>query len=179
VVRITTIKEGDNLNFKLIQKNEPQRYILGVVYEPSTSDNPDLQGDYSTADEIEKAAHNFMKSLQQQNKIAKQLTDGILKTLSDGSEVQIDVTDVVDDIQKGALGINHVKWPDDAGDFVESYISPVDFDIKDPYGEIQHVKKGSWLLGAIISSDNFQKALDNILTGWSMGGKGVRVPDGK
>lgn len=159
---------------KFIQKNDPQRYVLGIVYSP---DDVDCQGDYSTAPEIEKACHGFMKSLQQQSTVAKQMTDGILKALTDGKEIQVDVTDVFEDIQKGALGINHLEWPDDAGDIVESYVSPVDFEITDPDGTVQKIAKGTWLMGIVLSPENYTKTQNKEITGLSMGGSGIRIPD--
>jgi hypothetical protein len=164
------------LNIKFIQKSDQQRYILGVVYEPDAS--PDTQGDYSTAPEIEKACHGFMKNLQNQSKVAKQLTEGILKALANGDEITVDVTDIYEDIEKGALGLNHVSWADSIGDIVENYISPVDFEIKDPYGEVQKVKRGSWLMGAVLSPENYKKTQNGELTGFSMGGSGIRIPEG-
>jgi hypothetical protein len=157
------------VNFKLIRKSDPQRYVLGVVYSPGAID---CQDDYSTAPEIEKACHGFMKSLQGQSEVSKQVTDGILKALAGSSEVEIDVTDIYEDIQKGALGFNHVDWADDIGDIVESYIAPADFELN---GE--QITKGTWLMGVILSPENFEKVQKEELTGFSMGGSGLRVPD--
>ena len=157
------------MNIKFIKKSESQRYVLGVVYGPG---DVDCQDDYSTAPEIEKACHGFMKSLQDQSAVSKQMTDGILKALADGGEVELDITEVYEDIKKGALGVNHIAWPDDAGDIVESYIAPVDFDLN---GE--QIKKGTWLMGVVLSPENFEKVQKGELTGFSMGGSGLRVPD--
>lgn len=162
------------MEFKFIQKSEPKRYVLGIVYEPDTVD---YQGDYASADEIEKACHDFMKSLQRQTEVAKNITGGILKALTKGEEVQVDVTDVFDDIQKGALGINHIDWSDEHGDIVESYIAPIDFELTDPYGEVQKIKKGTWLMGVILSQENFDKVQKGELTGFSMGGAAIKIPD--
>ncbi|WP_196607439.1 XkdF-like putative serine protease domain-containing protein [Pectinatus frisingensis] len=152
---------------KFIQKSAPQRYVLGIVYAP---DEVDCQEDYSTAPEIEKACHEFSKKLQHQSGISKQMTDGILKALKNSEDITIDITDIYDDIQKGALGINHTEWPDDAGDIVENYIMPCDTTIN---GE--PIKKGTWMMGVVLSPENFQKAQNGELTGFSMGGKGERV----
>jgi hypothetical protein len=157
------------MELKFIQKSEPQRYILGTVYSP---DDVDCQGDYSNAKEIEKACHGFMRALQGQSSVSKQLTDGILKALSEGGEIEIDVTDVYGDIQKGALGYNHLDWDDGIGDIVESYIAPADFELN---GE--QVKKGTWLMGVILSPEKFEEVQKGALTGFSMGGSGNRIPD--
>lgn len=158
------------MNMKLIRKSDSQKYVLGIVYSPGDTDS---QGDYSTAPEIEKACHGFMKSLQNQSIVAKQITGGILKALSQEDEISVDVTDVYEDIEKGALGLNHVSWADDIGDIVESYIMPVDCEIN---GE--SVKKGTWMLGAILSPENFERVQKGELTGFSMGGSGERIPEG-
>jgi len=157
------------MKLKLIQKSEAQRYVLGVVYSPLEED---CQQDYSTAAEIEKACHGFMRTLQGQSEVSKKLTSGILKALADGSEIQIDVTEVYGDIQKGVLGYNHVDWADDIGDIVENYIAPVDFELN---GEV--VKKGTWLMGVILSPEKFEEVQKGVLTGFSMGGSGLRIPD--
>jgi hypothetical protein len=48
-----------------IKKSDSEKGIVyGIVYSP---DEVDSQGDYATADEIEKAAYGFMKSLNQRN----------------------------------------------------------------------------------------------------------------
>ena len=47
-----------------IVKNDAARQIAyGVVLEPRTADNPDSQGDWYTAEDIEKAAHGFLESV--------------------------------------------------------------------------------------------------------------------
>jgi hypothetical protein len=47
-----------------IVKNDTARQIAyGVVLEPRTVDNPDGQGDWYTAEDIEKAAHGFLAVL--------------------------------------------------------------------------------------------------------------------
>jgi hypothetical protein len=47
-----------------IVKNDATRQIAyGVVLEPRTADNPDTQGDWYTADDIERAAHGFLETV--------------------------------------------------------------------------------------------------------------------
>jgi hypothetical protein len=38
-----------------------ERYVLGIVLAPTTAENPDLQNDFYTAEEIRKAAHYYME----------------------------------------------------------------------------------------------------------------------
>lgn len=47
---------------RLIVKDEAKRLVYGIVYEPNVVDS---QGDYTDADEIEKACHNFMLNYQE------------------------------------------------------------------------------------------------------------------
>jgi hypothetical protein len=72
-------------------------------------------------------------------------------------------------IKKGALGLMHKEWGDDLGDIVECYCAPVDMTIGD-----ELVKKGTWLLGAVWSPEAFEKIENGELTGYSMGGSGLR-----
>ena len=52
------------VNFKVVKNDEKKGVVYGIVYAP---DEIDSQGDFASADEIEKAAYNFMKSLNNQN----------------------------------------------------------------------------------------------------------------
>jgi len=81
-----------------LKTDSKMRYTLGVVYAP---DEVDSQGDFSPAEEIEKACHGFMRSLQGKK------------------------------IKKGALGFMHKDWSDDIGDIVECFIAPIDMTIGD------------------------------------------------
>lgn len=55
-----------DVNVKLICKEEDeQKLVYGVVYEPNVVD---AHGDFMTADEIEKAAHGFLKDYRQIDK---------------------------------------------------------------------------------------------------------------
>lgn len=57
--------DGNNKNFeqkaRIILKNADSHYVTGVVYEPMTEDT---QGDFMTAEEIQKAAYWYMKNAQ-------------------------------------------------------------------------------------------------------------------
>lgn len=158
---------------RFIKSDFKQRYTLGVVYEPNAEDS---QGDFTDTGEIEKACHDFMMSLQGKSTVTKaalQLLDSIVKSLQNGDSIDVDVTDVWDDITKAdnPLGFMHEDWSDGIGDIVECYIAPVDFQIGD-----EQVKKGTWLLGCKWSSEYFKKIECGELTGLSMGGSGKRIP---
>lgn len=173
-----------------IQKNDMQRIVLGIVYEPDTVD---LQGDFSDAPTIEKACHEFNKSLQSGG-ISKSLNVTIKKALellaSDTEQVSIDVTEVLKGLQnkpyvqwgsskldgtveKGtqAMGDQHQSWNSDVGDIIESYIMPCDCVIND-----QPIKKGTWMMSVQYEPQYFEKVLSGERTGFSMGGRGIRVP---
>jgi len=58
-------EDGDYENVIDIKKTDNEKGVVyGIVYAP---DQVDSQGDFTTADEIEKAAYNFMKSLNAKN----------------------------------------------------------------------------------------------------------------
>ncbi len=159
----------------IIQKNDEQRYTLGIVYEP---DKIDSQGDFAKAEDIQQAAWEFTKLLQGQTtvtKMALQVLDTIVKSIKKGETLKLDVTEVFDVIEKDGggtgLGLMHSLWSEGLGDIVENYIAPVDMVI----GE-QPVAKGTWLMGIVWSQENFQKVKNNEITGLSMGGSGVRIP---
>jgi len=159
---------------EFIQKNEMQRYTLGIVYEPDTED---LQGDFADTETIEKACHGFNKTLQAGNEIAKaqgEILKKAFELLNKGaSTVEIDVTELLAEVKKGtmALGDMHESWTGEYGDIVESYIMPVDCELDD-----QPIKKGTWMLGVIWSPDYFEKIQKGDITGYSMGGMAIRKP---
>lgn len=151
-----------------IVKNAEQRYTLGIVYEP---DAVDSHGDFTTATEIENACWNFNKAMQQQGHLVKQaslLLDAFVKA-ADGQDTRVAISPEL--LTKGMLGIQHSNWDDSIGDIVESYIAPVDMILS---GEV--VRKGTWLMGTVWNQENWEKIQRGELTGYSLGGKAVRVP---
>lgn len=52
-------KAANKTRFFLLKAEEAKKLVYGIVYEP---DVVDTQGDFATAEEIEKAAHNFMEN---------------------------------------------------------------------------------------------------------------------
>ncbi|MDM5430818.1 XkdF-like putative serine protease domain-containing protein [Bacillus mycoides] len=110
---------------KIITKSEdPQKLVYGVVYEPGTTD---LHNDFMTAEEIEKAAHKFMKDAQN--------------------------IDTQHDFVAGA------------GEIVESYIAPADFEINGVT-----IQKGSWVITTKASDEVWEKIEKGEITGYSMAG---------
>ncbi|WP_336950434.1 XkdF-like putative serine protease domain-containing protein [Bacillus cereus] len=109
----------------IITKSEDdQKLVYGVVYEPGVADAHD---DFMTAEEIEKAAHDFMKEAQ-----------------------NID---------------NQHDFTAGAGELVESYIAPADFEI-----DGTTIQKGSWVIATKASDDVWDKIQKGEITGYSMAG---------
>lgn len=48
---------------RIVKADDEQRVAVGVVLEPRTPDDPDLEGDWYTAEDVEEAAYGFMRSL--------------------------------------------------------------------------------------------------------------------
>jgi site-specific DNA-adenine methylase len=73
----------------------------------------------------------------------------------------------------GGLGLMHRLAVNDQVKVLESYIAPVDFEIAGV-----PVKKGTWLLGVRVLSDElWEQVKDGKLTGFSIGGSARRVPE--
>lgn len=159
-----------------IRKSDERRYTLGIVYEPDVVDS---QGDFAKAEDIEKGAWAFMKTIQEKVK----LTDGCVKAFKElvegvkKGEGNIDITELLQAVEKSdgiGLGVQHKDWNVDIGDIVESYIAPCDMTI----GE-QQVTKGSWVMGVVWNEENWAKVLKGEITGFSMGGTGKRLDSGE
>lgn len=111
---------------KIITKSEdPQKLVYGVVYEPGVAD---LHNDIMNAEEIEKAAHDFMKTAQS--------------------------IDTQHDFVAGA------------GELVESYIAPADFEINGV-----SIQKGTWVIATKATDDIWDKIQSGEITGYSMAGE--------
>jgi hypothetical protein len=137
----------------------------------------------ATPGEVEKACWNYMRRLQGLDpltKLSKSLVAALAKAHSSGGSLRLDVTEIWADVEKGAALINDMHERDLAGEqpeIVENYLAPTDFTVQAPEGP-RLVKKGTWLLGVIWPETYFQKILDGERTGYSMEGKGRRVPVG-
>ena len=117
-----------------IEKGDsPQRVTYGVVLEP---DSEDLQGDVMTAEDIEKAAYDWMERSQHGGHMHAALVEG--------------------------------------AKVVESYIAPSDIPVETADG-IQTIRKGSWVLAMRWPKDVWESIQKGELTGYSVGGTGVRL----
>lgn len=155
---------------RLLKADAPQRYTLGIVYEPDVVDSQD---DWATADEIEKACWEFNRRLQAPIAKANALLDAIEKA-ADGTPIEVSV-ETEAPVEKGALGVQHLSWDDDHGEILESYIAPCDMAIAKADGTVEAVKAGSWLMGIVWSPENWAKVEKGEITGLSLGGSARRV----
>lgn len=48
---------------RIVKADTPRQIAYGVVLEPRTAADPDTQGDWYTAEDIEAAAHSFMEAV--------------------------------------------------------------------------------------------------------------------
>lgn len=71
----------------------------------------------------------------------------------------------------GTLGLQHDEVITGRAKILETFIAPVDFTV----GE-GTVRKGSWVMAERLDKDLFAKAKAGKLTGFSIGGRGNRVP---
>lgn len=155
--------------WRTIKKSAVQRYTLGVVYEPNVVDG---HGDFTSADEIEQACWAFNKQLQAGGhlvKFAKAFLSAVVEASKDDI-LELEIPDAI--LTKGMLGVQHTNWSDDIGEIVESYVAPSNFEI-----EGQSVKKGTWLMGVVWSQENWDRIECGELTGLSLGGTAIRVPE--
>jgi len=172
---VVTTRTDVDVGVRIIRKTDAQRYTLGIVYEPNVVDT---QGDWSTAEEIEKACYGFMRLMQGKGKLVKaamQLLGAVAKAAETGETVRLDVTGLAEEIAKAGGPINDMHAVDFEGetpDVVQCYIAPTDFDEGD-----QHITKGTWLMGVVWPEDYFAKIQSGERTGYSMEGQGRRVEE--
>ena len=157
---------------QFIQKNDAQRFTLGIVYEPNVEDT---QGDFTDAPEIEKACWKFARKIQTPNtlnKKAAECLESIIKSIDENGPNKFDITEIYEEVTKGGLNDQHVNTPLDGelGDIVENYIAPCDFEVN---GE--QITKGTWLMGVVWSESYFEKIQNGERNGFSMEGRGKRI----
>lgn len=58
-----TARAAVALSARIVKNDEARQIAYGVVLEPRTADNPDTQGDWYTAEDIEVAAHGFLEAV--------------------------------------------------------------------------------------------------------------------
>ena len=144
----------------ILEKAEAKRFTLGVVYEP---DVLDTQREMAKAEDIERAAWDFMGRLQALAKSGAL----VLKAARDG-EGQVELDDEL--IKAVGLDDEHMQTDEHLGTIVESYVAPCDMKVGD-----QTVKKGSWLLGTVWTPEMFAKIRKGDRTGLSMYGRAERI----
>ena len=155
---------------RVLIKNAPARYTLGIVYAPNTLDTDE---EFAQPDVIEKACWGFMRKLQGQSVSVKQagvMLAALCKAAHSVEGVLVDITELLEDVHKGRLGDQHASWDDEESQVVECYVAPVNMQL----GE-EHITKGTWLLGVVWSEGAFAKIVSGERTGLSMGGLGTTV----
>ena len=152
-----------------VRKHEPElRFALAVVYEPGVVDT---HGDFAKAETIREAAWDFMRGLQESRDVQRGLLKIVAALVKDEtSEIEIDISDLADAIDKGAVGDMHEDFDDAHGQVLESFLAPTGMVVD---GEA--VKAGSWCVGIQWSQEMFQKIKRGERTGISMGGTGIRL----
>jgi hypothetical protein len=160
----------------IIAKNATQFFTLGVVYAP---DEVDAHNEYTTADEIQKACWEYNKNLINKSKVARTaelLLSSCIKAYDENKAIRIDISELSEEITKGSvnhhLGIMHKFSGENAGEVVESYITPCDMTINN-----EVIKQGTWMMGVVWEPAYFEKILDGTFTGYSMGGTGLVVTE--
>jgi hypothetical protein len=139
-------EKADDGLVKLFKTSE-ERYVLGIVLEPTdgedgTERTPDSQGDIYSKEEVRQAAHRFMEEFRNVGLMHRTLVNGRVKILE--SFV----------VPEGTGG----------------------FELTDPDGKKQLVKEGTWLLGLRIADDKlWEQVKSGALSGLSIGGSARRV----
>lgn len=154
---------------RIVSKDAKRRFTLGVVYEPYAHDT---DNEWTDPAELEKACWDFMREIQGRGETAKtalSLLAEIKKAAEDGDEVELDITDIDEVIEKRGVNAMHREDLEDS-EVVECYIAPADMVIG---GEA--VKKGSWLAGIVWSPEVFAKIENGEWRGYSMGGRAQKV----
>lgn len=152
-------------DLRILEKRQgPQRFTLGVVYEP---DVKDTQGEFAKAADIESAAWAFMERLQRLAKSGAVILKSAIDADADEG-ITLDVTEIADLVEKGVgLDDEHLQIGDeeDLGVIVESYLAPDAMEIGG-----QKVRKGAWLLGVKWSQVMWDKIKAGERTGLSLYG---------
>lgn len=159
-------------SMRIVEKASTRRYTLGVVYQPGSPTDTDTQGDFASAETIERAAWDFMTRLQAMAKAGTTIVRAALDS-DEGVIVKVALESDVEEgfafeVEKGAgLDDMHLQVGDeqDLGIIVESYLAPADFTIGD-----EPIAKGTWLLGVRWSAGMWEKILKGERTGLSLYG---------
>ena len=136
---------------EIIKKDDSKRLVTGPVLVP---ENVDLQDDIISAEEIEKAAHNYVLKLSFQDDQA------FMKKLGLSG--------------KSKRGFMHVEFNRKIA-LVESYCAPCEMTING-----RAIKQGTWVMTVKVFDDeawNLVKA--GRITGFSIGGRSRAVPETK
>ena len=135
--------------FEIFKQDDAKRIVTGPVLIP---ENIDLQEDIISAEEIEKAAHNYLLKL----------------SFHDDPEFLADLGLSA----KSKRGFMHVEFNRKIA-LVESYLAPVEFSLN---GRI--VKAGTWVMSVKVFDDEAWSLVQaKKITGFSIGGRSKAIPE--
>ncbi|MBN1629685.1 MAG: hypothetical protein JW990_07975 [Thermoleophilia bacterium] len=94
----------------IAKADTPQRVSYGVVLEPDTED---LQGDVMSAEDIEKAAYNWMERSQTAGRMHSETVDGakVVESYIAPADIPVETPDGPETIRKGSW-VMGVRWPE-------------------------------------------------------------------
>lgn len=137
--------------FEIFKQDDAKRIVTGPVLIP---ENVDLQEDIISADEIEKAAHNYLLKL----------------SFHDDPEFLADLGLSA----KSKRGFMHVEFNRKIA-LVESYLAPVEFSLNG-----RTVKAGTWVMSVKVFDDEAWSLVQaKKITGFSIGGRSKVIPEKK
>lgn len=137
-------KKTEIMKMQIFKIDEDRRIVAGPLLVP---EQVDLQNDIVSADEIEKASHDYMIKLT--------FSDDPDFLLSVGLSTRAD------------RGFMHKDFSKKIA-VVESYLAPVDFEV----GEGRVIKKGTWMVVVKIFDDEIWGLIKaGKITGFSIGGR--------
>ena len=177
-------EEAMHKTVQIVHASAPLRVLYAVVMEPET---PDTYGDVIQPAEIQKAAHEFMRSrtLVVDHRIhPSDWPDGVDAIVASGPQGGVIVEEVRFDSSvwteakarewMETNGFDHGRLDDGpiTPDLVESFLAPNE--ITEMHGEqlSRPVKAGSWVIGAKLTQEEWEHRME--FTGVSFGGTASR-----
>lgn len=169
-------------------------FASNVEVDPALAPHALLVTEVSKAEQLREEGLSKIRLLKASEKVEKKEERFVLGVVLEPEEVdsQEDIYNE-EEIRKAAhgylegyrsgnyVGIQHAGVDYTSKIFVlESYIAPVDFEIPQPGGTVEKVKKGTWLMGFRVNDDaTWTKVRKGEITGLSIGGSAIRTPEKK
>jgi hypothetical protein len=167
----------------VVVRNWEENRFFRVPYEVGEDDQVTL-GDFA---EVEQAWSEVSKQIRLLVPVAK--AEDPPRRLTYGVVLEPDTVDLQGDVMSAqdielaahafmeesrAGGVMHEELVQGAC-VVESYLAPADFEVETADGA-ELVRKGSWVLAMHWPEDVWKRIAGGELTGYSVGGQGVRIP---